>query len=143
MLRFRLERETMKLEQRNQWPLFLLCLFLLCSHAFPQTQPVSIEGNSDAENLGATTAAQPTLAFLTPEADGRALPPPPQTPNKPRKEPYGWRIAIYPGLVWAPVFGTSVTLPPAPSQPITMPGPSGSTDSSLNAAYFGGTRLEI
>jgi hypothetical protein len=133
----------MKSEQRNQWPLFFLCLFLICSRAFPQTPPVSMEGNRDAENGGAMAAEPARLTSFTLEPDGRALPPPPQTPNKPGKEPYGWHIAVYPALVWAPVFGASVTLPPTPSQPITMPGPSGTTDSALNAAYFGGTRLEI
>jgi len=102
-----------------------------------------MEEKSDAAEMVTTTAAQPTLALLTLETDPRALPPTPQTPNKPPKEPYGWHIAIYPALAWVPVFGSSVTLPPAPSQPITTPGPSGSTDGSLNAAYFGGTRLEI
>ena len=47
-------------------------------------------------------------------------------------------LVVNPGLAWASVFGTSVTLPPSPSQPIAKPGgPSGSTDGSLNAAYFG------
>lgn len=133
----------MKPEQRNQWPLLFFCLFLICSRAFAQNPPACPEGNIGAENIGAMTEAQPALASLTLETDGRALPPSPQTPSKPRKEPYGWHIAIYPALAWAPVFGSSVTLPPAPSQPITIPGPSGSTDGSLNAAYFGGTRLEI
>ena len=133
----------MKSEQRNQWPLLFLCVFLICPIAFSQQSPLSIEEMSGAEDIGTMTAAEPTPGSLTLETDGRALPPSPQTPNKPRKEPYGWRIAIYPALVWAPVFGTSITLPPAPSQPITTPGPSGTTDSSLNAAYFGGTRLEI
>ena len=132
----------MKSEQRNQWPLFFLCLCLVCPSAFSQQSPLSREGNNDAADLVTTTAAQPTLASLTLETDGRALPPSPQTANKPPKEPYGWHIAIYPALVWAPVFGSSVTLPPVPSQP-TVPGPSGTTDGSLNAAYFGGTRLEI
>jgi hypothetical protein len=43
---------------------------------------------------------------------------------------------------WVPIFGASVTLPSAPSQPIATPGPSGSTSSSLNGAFFGGARFE-
>jgi hypothetical protein len=89
------------------------------------------------------TTEQPTTASLSLAPADREPSPPPQAPNKPPPSPYGWHIALYPALAWAPVFGTSVTLPPAPSQPITMPGPSGSTNASLNAAYFGGARLEI
>lgn len=59
-------------------------------------------------------------------------------PNPPEK-PYPWRIAVYPALAWAPIFGTSVDLPPTPSNPIA---PSGSTDTSFNGAYFGGARVE-
>ncbi len=65
-----------------------------------------------------------------------------QTEQKHTKPPYGWDVAIYPVMAWAPVFGTSVTLPPSPSKPITTPGRSGSTNSSINAAYFGGARFE-
>lgn len=41
-------------------------------------------------------------------------------------------------MIWAPVFGTSVTLPSLPGQPVL----SGSTDTALEAAYFGGARIE-
>jgi hypothetical protein len=67
--------------------------------------------------------------------------PAPQTPAKSEDPPYGWHTAIYLALAWVPIFGTSVTLPPLPSQPIA-PGPSGSTNSSFNGAYFGGARVE-
>lgn len=41
-----------------------------------------------------------------------------------------------------PYIRCIVTLPSAPSQPIATPSPSGSTSSSLNGAFFGGTRFE-
>jgi hypothetical protein len=56
------------------------------------------------------------------------------------ERPYGWDVAIYPALAWVPIFGTSVTLPSVPSNPIA-PGPSGSTDHSFNGAYFGGVDI--
>ena len=74
--------------------------------------------------------------------DGQAPSPLPQTSDKAAQKPYGWQIAIYPALAWVPIFGAGVTLPSLPSQPIATPGPSGSTSSSLNGAYFGGARFE-
>jgi hypothetical protein len=44
-------------------------------------------------------------------------------------------------MAWVPIFGSSVSLPPRPTNPIA-PGPSGSTNSSFNGAYFGGARFE-
>jgi len=80
---------------------------------------------------------------FTGDTDAQASTASPQTAEKPAKKPYPWHIAVYPVMVWAPIFGASVTLPPSPSQPITTPpGPSGSTDTSFNAAYFGGARFE-
>jgi hypothetical protein len=67
--------------------------------------------------------------------DGEAPSPPPQTAGTPAEKPFGWNIAIYPALAWAPVFGTSVTLP-------GQPGPSGSTSSSLNGLFAAGARFE-
>jgi len=104
---------------------------------------VSNEGNSDLQRIRWLAIDQETTASLQPAGDPREPSAPPQASDEPPQRPYGWHIALYPALAWAPVFGTSVTLPPTPSQPITMPGPSGSTNGSLNAAYFGGTRLEI
>src|SRR5947199_10795391 len=46
-----------------------------------------------------------------------------------------WHIAIYPALAWAPIFGTSATLPAQPS-------PSGSTSSSLNGLFAARPRFE-
>ncbi len=65
-----------------------------------------------------------------------------QTSDKPAQEPYGWHIALYPALAWVPIFGASVTLPSLPGQPVTTPGPEGSTSSSFNGAFFGGARIE-
>jgi len=63
------------------------------------------------------------------------------TSQEQEKKAYGWDIAIYPVLAWAPVFGVGVTLPPVASNPIAPP-PSASVSSSLNGAYFGGARIE-
>ena len=76
------------------------------------------------------------------ESDSQSSPRPPQAAAGTDPKSSEWHIAIYPLLAWAPIFGTSVTLPPAPSQPIATPGPSGSTNTSFNAAYFGGARIE-
>ena len=133
----------MKPDQRCPWPLFVLWPFLLCSHAFPQTLPVSNEGNRDPQSIRWLAIDPEATASLEPGSNAREPAASPQTSNKPPQNPYGWNIALYPALAWAPIFGTSITLPPVPSQPITVPGPSGSTNGSLNAAYFGGTRLEI
>ena len=78
---------------------------------------------------------QATVAPIQSTTDGEAPPPPPQTAGTPAEKPYSWQIAIYPALAWAPVFGSSVTLPGQPS-------PSGSTSSSLNGLYAAGARLE-
>jgi hypothetical protein len=79
--------------------------------------------------------AEPALVAAEPAFDGQGSSPAPE-------RPYGWRIAIYPAMAWVPIFGTSVSLPPAPSHP-TAPGASGSTNSSFNGAYFGGGRFEM
>jgi len=63
------------------------------------------------------------------------------TSQKQEEKKYGWDIAIYPALAWAPVFGVGVTLPPIASNPIA-PAPSASVSNSLNGAYFGGARIE-
>jgi hypothetical protein len=54
-----------------------------------------------------------------------------------------WNVVIYPVLAWAPVLGVSVNLPNLPDQPSGTPGPSGSTSTSFNGAYFGGAHIEI
>ena len=78
---------------------------------------------------------QQTVAPIQLTTDGKAPSPPPQTAGTPAKKPYGWHIAIYPALAWAPIFGTSATLP-------GQPGPSGSTSSSLNGLFAAGARFE-
>ena len=57
----------------------------------------------------------------------------------PQEKPYPWHVAIYPVLGWAPIFGSSIDLPPTPSHPIES---HGDTTTSFNAAYFGGARVE-
>jgi len=80
---------------------------------------------------------------LQSSTDGKASSQAQQTSEKPAPKPYGWHIAVYPALAWVPIFGASVTLPSPPNEPPTVPGPSGSTDTSINGALFGGARFEI
>ncbi len=123
----------MKPDRLHWWPyLFLLVSF---SQALPQAVNSGSGGPADIFEIAHFTAAP-----LEAATDSQVSSPPPQAPAKSEERPYGWHTAIYPALAWVPLFGTSVTLPPLPSQPIA--GPSGSTNSSFNGAYFGGARVE-
>lgn len=124
----------MTLDRLLWLPSFLL--FVVCSQAHPQAITAADDGNGGTATVSETMhrpAAAPEL--LT---DAKASPPAQKATEEP---PYGWHTAIYPALAWVPIFGTSVNLPPLPSQPIA-PGPSGSTSGSFNGAYFGGARFE-
>jgi len=129
----------MKCEEKCWCSLVLLIIF--CFPVFSKAVAVADDRNSASINIFSTVPEKP-IAPLEPGIDGQAPSPPPQTSDKSAQKPYGWHIAIYPVLAWAPVFGASVTLPSLPSQPIATPGPSGSTSGSLNGAYFGGVRVE-
>jgi hypothetical protein len=129
----------MKCEEKCWCSLFLLIIF--CPPVFSKALAVADDRNSASINISSTEPEKP-VAPLEPGTDGQAPSPPPQTSDKSAQKPYGWHIAIYPVLAWAPVFGASVTLPSLPSQPIATPGPSGSASGSLNGAYFGGVRVE-
>jgi hypothetical protein len=119
----------------------LLLLFIFCRPALPQAVTVAGDGSNGSANIS-WTMEQGTVAALQLATDGQAPSPPPQTSGTPAQKPYGWHIAIYPALAWVPIFGASVTLPSPPSQPIATLGPSGSTSSSLDGAFFGGARFE-
>ena len=119
----------------------LFLLFILCPPVFSQAVTVADDGNHGSINVPSTVPEEP-VAPLQLATDGQSPSPPAQTSDKPAPKPYGWNVAIYPALAWAPIFGASVTLPPVPSQPIETPGPSGSTSSSFNGAFFGGARVE-
>ena len=108
---------------------------------FSQAITAADYGNHGFLNVPSTVPEQP-VAPLQLATDDQTPSAPRQTSARPVPKPYGWHIAIYPALAWAPIFGTSVTLPPVPSQPIETPGPSGSTSSSFNGAFFGGVRVE-
>lgn len=130
----------MKPEQKRRFSLFFL--LVLCSSALAQTIAIpDDEGNTARTNVGIITVGN-KISPLRSGTDDHASPQPSPTSDNSAQKPYGWHIAIYPALAWVPIFGTSVTLPPLPSQPITAPGPSGSTNSSLNGAFFGGARFE-
>ena len=124
----------MKLEEKFWCWVFLL--FIFCSPALPQAVTVADDGNNGCANIF-WNVEQETVAPLQLATDGQVPSPSPPTSSTPAHKPYGWHIAIYPVLAWAPIFGASVTLPSVPSQPIA-----GSTSSSLNGAYFGGARFE-
>jgi len=96
----------------------------------------------DSDGGGSEKISWDLQPDITPERDSQGQTPSATSkPQKPEKEAYGWDIAIYPALAWAPVFGVDVTLPPVPSNPIA-PGPSASVSSSFGGAYFGGARIE-
>jgi len=94
---------------------------------------VADDGTNGSANISWTM--EQIVAPIQLMTDREAPSPPPQTVGTPAKEPFGWNIAIYPALAWAPVFGTSVTLP-------GQPGPSGSTSTSLNGLFAAGARFE-
>ena len=123
---------------RLHWCPYLL-LLVSFSQAFPQAITAVNSGSGGPADI--FESARSTAAPLEAATDGQAASSALQTPAKVVDRPLGWHTAIYPALAWVPIFGTSVTLPPLPTQPIA-PGPSGSTNSSLNGAYFGGARIE-
>jgi hypothetical protein len=130
-----LEGAPVKLEEKCWFALFLL--LIVCPPVLPQTVSVADDENSGSAGIS-WTGKQERVGPLQLAIDNQASPPPLQTSAEPKQKPYGWNIAIYPALACAAIFGTSVTLPPSPphpGQPIVTP--SGSTDSSLNGAFFG------
>jgi len=130
-----------KPEQTRRWLPFLL--FMSCRPALAQTIAVWDDTKYFSEDVGLMSNWDGARSVLQSgsdnQASGQSLP----KPEKSAPKPYGWRIAVYPALAWAPVFGASVTLPSLPSLPPSTPGPSGSTSSSINGALFGGARFEI
>jgi hypothetical protein len=124
----------MKPEKKCSYLLILLIVF--CSRMLPQSGTVANDVNNGSANLS-WTAVHDTNAPVLFATDGQASPPLPQAPEA---QPYGWHIALYPVLAWAPIFGVRFTLPPIVGTPIEAP--SGNTSGSLNGAYFGGARLE-
>jgi len=126
----------MTLDRLLWWPFLLL--FVACSQARPQAIAAANDGSGGATNNSESTHR--TIVTPEPITDAEASPPAPQAPAYSEERLYGWHTAIYPALAWVPIFGTSVTLPPLPSQPIA--GPTGSTSGSFNGAYFGGARFE-
>lgn len=115
----------------------LFLLFVFSPPVFSQAVTVADNGNHGFLNVPSTMPEEP-VSPVQRATDDQTPSPPPQTSEK----PYGWHIAIYPALAWVPIFGAGVTLPPLPSQPIATPGPSGSTSTSFNGAFFGGARVE-
>lgn len=106
---------------------------------FPQSSAVTDSDGGGSEKVswnephGSVIPLAPLNQGQTPGATS--------TSQTQEKKAYGWDIAIYPALAWAPIFGVGVTLPPVASNPIAPP-PSASVSSSLNGAYFGGARIE-
>ena len=111
------------------WP---LCLVLvLCSRALPQSLAVGYDLTGNSADFHSTIVAQPPIAPLSTGSDRQSSQQDVSASGSP--EPYGWKWAIYPAFLWAPVFGSGVAIPPGPSE---------STGLSLDAAYFGGVRFE-
>jgi len=129
-----------KFNQRYLWPIFVFFPILSWSTAFPQTLAASNHEKNESDEVRWFSTEHGTMGALPAESGGQPFPQPSRAPENTSQKPYGWDIAIYPAMVWAPIFGTSVTVPSLPSQPIA--GVSGNTDTSFNAAYFGGARIE-
>jgi hypothetical protein len=105
-------------------------LFVFCLAARAQdsvTLPAAVEERGDGSASEFAAMVRSTDSLLLADQPGV------------QEKTYPWQIAIYPALAWVPIFGSSIELPPTPSNPIA---PSGSTTSSLNGAYFGGARIE-
>jgi hypothetical protein len=117
----------------------VLLLFVFCPGALSQAVQGANDGGRGPVTLSLSFLPEAIVAPQLVPYDQTPTPPP-QAPTQPKqpKKPYGWDIAIYPVLGWAPIFGASVTLPSSPG----TPGPSGSTSRSFNGAYFGGARIE-
>jgi len=112
----------------------LLLLSILCPPALPQAVRVAGDETNGPANIS-WVMEQENVAPIQLTTDGEGPSPPQQTAGTLAMKPYGWHIAIYPAMAWAPLFGTSVTLPGQPS-------PSGSTSGSLNGLFAAGARFE-
>lgn len=125
----------MRPDQTYSWLFFIL---IFPSPVFSQSSAIT-----DSDGGSEKVSWNEPHESLTPleRANQGQAPAGTTTSQKQEKKAYGWDIAIYPALVWAPVFGVGVTLPPVASNPIA-PAPSASVSSSLNGAYFGGARIE-
>jgi len=124
-----------KIEERCWCSLLLL---ILCPAALPQDIAIAVDRTDASANIS-WTMERGTVAPIQRTTDGEVPSPSPQTAGTAQEKPYGWHIAIYPAMAWAPIFGASVTLPGFPDQP----GPSGSTSSSLNGLFAAGARFEM
>lgn len=126
----------MKLDRDGlRW--FLLGALFFFPPLFGQVVPVPQDPDIGAANVPLTSLQETSTPLVSSVEQGA----PSSTPYgaKSADEPYPWRYGVYPVMGWAPIFGTSFTLPPHPSNPVA---PSGSTNSSFNGAYFGGARVE-
>jgi hypothetical protein len=127
--------KSVRLDQTYSWLFFVL---IFSSPLFPQSSAVPDSDSGRSENV----SWNEPYGSLTPlEQDSQGQTPVATSTSRPEKRPYGWDIAIYPALAWAPVFGVGFTLPPVVSNPIA-PAPSASVSSTFNGAYFGGARIE-
>jgi hypothetical protein len=126
------KEESMRTVTRRWIP--LLCVIAISSY------PLSPQANAVAAEEANNSTAKPSFTMLAsldrPEL--ATFDQEPSSPSKAPKEPFGWHIAAYPVMGWAPIFHTSVTFPPRATNPIVTE----ATDSSLNGAYFGGARFE-
>jgi hypothetical protein len=121
---------------KRRWT--ILVILASCSPVLPQN--LILTGNEINNSTTVSSVAELKYSStVSVAAEKRASSGSPSQGNSDR--PYGWDIAVYPAMAWAPIFGVSVNLPATPTNPIA-PGPSGSTNTSFNGAYFGGARIE-
>lgn len=130
------KRATMRSDQ-TYW--CILSILIFSSPLFGQSIAVADSGIPGPESI--SWNAPPESLTPLERSSQDQMPAATSTSQKPEARPYSWDIAIYPALVWAPLFGVDITLPSTPSNPIA-PGPSASLSSSVNGAYFGGARIE-
>jgi hypothetical protein len=124
--------KSVRPDQTYSWLFFIL---IFSSPLFPQSSAVT-----DSDRGSEKVSWNEPHESLTPlEGANQGQTPTATSTSQKQEKAYGWDIAIYPAFAWAPVFGVGVTLPPVASNPIA---PSASVSSSLNGAYFGGTRIE-
>jgi hypothetical protein len=118
---------TMRSDQ-TYWCLLFIIL-ILNGPLFAQSIMAADSGIGDSDRISWTVPPE----GLTPleRASQGQMPSASSTSQKPEERPYGWDIAIYPALVWAPIFGVGITLPPSPSHPIAS---SANVSSSFNGA---------
>lgn len=125
---------------RSSAYLFLFCLVLTLSLgvALSAQTPGGLDGQTVSE--ASLAAEMDSAAMLAGEpGTGPTGAPDPKTTSQDQPDPNKLKVAIYPVLGWAPIFGANIHLPDTPSTP---GGGSGSTNNSFNGAALFGLTVE-